>query len=178
MPFSDPAQIIGRLALSEGVYVADFGAGVGAYSIPCAHRVGNSGKVYAIDIQGDVLTTLKNEAKDTGLLNIETIVGDLEDSRGSKLPDTSVDVVIIANILFQIEHKDTFIQEAHRVLKPGGRLLLVSWSESFGHLGPHPEHVVTKEMAEKMFIERGFSVGESDIPAGEHHYGMIFTKDD
>jgi ubiquinone/menaquinone biosynthesis C-methylase UbiE len=82
--------------------------------------------------------------------------------------------VIVSNILFQIENKEKFIEEAGRILKPGGKVLLVDWSDS-SSLGPQRGMVILKSQARAMFERKGF-VFEHDIDAGVHHYGMILEK--
>ena len=172
---SDPEKNIAQSFLKEGMIVADFGAGTGAYAVAAARRVGESGRVYAIDVQKELLSSVTTAAKKEGLSNIEILWGDIEEPHGTKLADGSVDVVIVSNVLFQSENKMGLLSEAGRVLKKGGKLLLIDWADSFGGLGPHPDHVIKKNDARKMLENARFAYGR-DIEAGEHHYGMVFEK--
>lgn len=176
MSFSDPTTIIKYLALTENMKVADFGAGTGAYTKEAALRVGTSGRVYAIEIQKELATRLKGELKTAGITNTEVIWGNIEKRGGSELHDGVIDVVILANTLFLVPDKVELIKEIARVLKPGGKVLLVDWSDSFGGIGPLPSMVVTSENAEKLFAAYGFSLLEQIPESGEHHYGMIFVR--
>lgn len=171
--FTDPEQNILHLGLTEGMRVADFGAGTGFYSKACSPRVGYSGKVYAIEVQKELVKKLESEIKSWGLLNIECIWGDIEKRNGTKIADRSMDAVIISNVLFQAEDKLGLIDEAKRVLKKGGKVLLIDWSDSFGGMGPTRESVVTESMAKELFEKRGFVLEES-ISTSAHHYGIIF----
>ena len=175
MAFSLPQQIIQALSLREGMRVADFGAGSGHYTFAAAAKV-SGGKVYAIDIQKDLLARIKNEATRLGLSNVEVLWGDIDEVGGSCLAPHSVDVVILANILFQIERRSAAIEEIKRVLKPNGKALLVDWRDSFGGLGPKTENVLLSDDAQELFRNNGF-VLERDISAvaGDHHYGFIFA---
>ena len=175
MDFSDPKKNIEQLRLREGMRVADLGAGSGAYSIATAQAVGDSGKVYAIEVQKDLLLKLKNEATRADVHNIEVLWGDIEEPHGTKIKDHAVDAVLVSNVLFQAQDKKGVLNEARRVLVPGGSMLVVDWAESFGGLGPHPDEVLTQSAAKKLCAEAGFSY-EKDIMAGAHHYGMIFKK--
>ena len=103
------------------------------------------------------------------------LTGDLEAEHGSHLKDESVDAVVTTNMLFQLENKDACLAEARRILRPEGRLLIVDWSESFGGIGPQPEHVFPKETARATAEGAGFSFVR-DIPTGDYHYGMLFSK--
>lgn len=174
--FSDPEQNVAQLSLGNGNQVADFGAGSGAYSFAAAEAVGNDGKVYAIDVQKDLLEKLKNEArKIRHLMNIEVVWSDLEHLGGTKLRENSMDVVIAANVFFQLEAKDNACMEIKRILKKGGRVLLIDWAGSFGGMGPEAKAVFSEIEARKLFHKHGL-VEDREIHAGGHHYGIIFRK--
>lgn len=172
--FTNPEQNILHLGLTEGMRVADFGAGTGFYSKAVSARVGYTGKVYAIEVQKDLVKKLESEIKHWGISNIECIWGDIETRGGTKISDHSMDAVIMSNVLFQVEDKLGLIDEAKRVLKKGGKVLLIDWSGSFGGMGPTSESVVTEQMAKELFEKRGFKFTES-ISTSIHHYGIIFT---
>ncbi len=173
--FSDPQKNIEQFNLGKGTSVADFGAGSGFYSFAAAESVGGEGKVYAIDVLKDMLSKLKNEAQRKHLTNIEIVWADIDNLGGTKLKDNSIDSVIAANVFFQLEQKDYTCMEIMRILKNGGKVLLVDWSESFGGTGPQPEHIFTSTEARKLFTKHNF-IEEKEIQAGTHHYGIIFRK--
>jgi ubiquinone/menaquinone biosynthesis C-methylase UbiE len=173
--FSDPQSNVNQLALTPGMKIADLGAGSGFYTIAAAKSVGGSGRVYAVDIQKDLLAKVKTEAARQNLTNIEVIWGDLEKVGGTKIQDAYIDALIISNILFQIEQREPFFQEIKRILKPNREVLFVDWSDSFGGLGPHPNSIIPQVQAKEMFEQHGF-VFVKNIGAGDHHYGMIFQK--
>ncbi len=174
--FSNPEQNILKLGLREGMRVADLGAGTGAYSIAASKRVGHTGHVYAIEVQKELVKKLESEIKDLKISNIECIWGDIERKHGTKIADGSMDVVIISNVLFQAEDKLGLIDEARRILKKGGRVLLVDWVESFGGFGPSRMDVVSEDVASDLFTKRGFKLLEK-ITTSEHHYGIIFIHE-
>ena len=173
--FSDPRHNIEQFGLSDGMIVADFGTGSGFYAMEAARAVAPTGKVYAVDLQKDLLERLKSEADKNNLKNVEIISGDLERIGGSKIRDGSCNAVIASNVLFMIEDKKSFLLEAKRILKTGGKLLLVDWSASFSQMGPHVDHVVYKDDVVKLATAAGFAF-EKEIHAGAHHYGIIFRK--
>lgn len=173
--FSDPEKNIAQLSLGEGNYVADFGSGSGFYSFAAAQAVGSTGRVYSLDIQKDLLQKVKKEAQARHLANIEIIWADLEHLGGSKLREASIDAVILANVLFQIENKDNSILEIKRILKKGGRVLVIDWLSSFGGLGPQSKDVLSKEKAQELFTKHGFAF-DREISAGAQHYGLILRK--
>ena len=175
MAFSEPKKIIDDFGIREGVTVVDLGAGTGFYTLAAAEAVGDYGKVYAVDVQQDLLSRIKTTAHIRHLKNIEVIHGDMEQLGGTHLKDNIADVGIAGNVLYQIEHKEDFVHEVFRILKSGARLLLVDWVDSFGGLGPQPEFVVTSSQARELFEKNGFNF-VSGIVAGDHHYGLIFRK--
>ncbi|MDP7367231.1 MAG: methyltransferase domain-containing protein [Candidatus Pacebacteria bacterium] len=164
-----------RLGLTDGMLVADFGTGSGHYAIEASRIVGNSGRVYAIDIQQALVKKVKNLALAENRQNIDVLWGDIEQIRGTKLGDESVDAVIIANDLFQVEEKNNVIIEARRILKPKGKVLVVDWLDSFAGIGPSGDVIVRESEARKLLSENGFEFVQ-DFDAGEHHYGLIFIK--
>ena len=171
--FSNPKLNVGALELREGMKVADFGAGTGHYSHAASSIVGHTGRVYAIEVQKDMVKKLEQEIKESGVTNIDCIWGDIEKLNGTKLADGIMDAVIISNVLFQATDKWGLIDEAKRVLKHDGKVLLVDWKESFSGMGPRPHHVVTETMARELFSSRGFRVVKN-LDESDHHYGIIF----
>lgn len=173
--FSDPEKNIGELGLMPGMHVADIGAGSGFYSLAAAKAVGGNGKVYAIDVQKDLLSRIKNEAQRLHVNNLEVVWGNAERQGGTGLRENFVDAVIVANILFQIADKEAFIKEIKRILKPKGHVLLVDWQDSFGGMGPETAHVISADAAKELF-EKGGLVFERRMGVGTQHYGFIFSK--
>ncbi len=164
-----------QLALREGMKVGEFGAGSGHYARALAHVVGKDGKVYAVDVQEDILKHLKLNAHPGHERIIETVWGDIEKMGGSHLRDRSLDAVVLANVFFQIENRYGLLAEVKRVLKPGGKLLVVDWAGSYGGMGPAPLKVVPEHVAEEFFIGGGF-YKQKDFRAGPHHYGIVFSS--
>lgn len=173
--FSDPIKNVEQCGIQAGMEIADLGSGSGFYSLAAAKALMATGKVYAIDVQKDLLSKLKNHAIKERVYNIEVVWGDIEKLGGTKLRDFSVDFVMLCNVFFQVEHKGDTIKEIKRILKPGGRMLLVDWADSYGGIGPHHGSIVKKQEAKEMFEKAGFHV-DREISAGSHHYGFIFKK--
>ncbi len=174
--FSDPGTVIEQSHIGEGMIVADFGAGVGFYSLPLARRVGPYGRVFAIDVEADHLRLIRNEANKQGWHQVEVIQGDLEAPKGSGIMTASVDRVIISNILFQADNPGAIIEEAKRILKHSGKITVVDWADSFSQIGPAKEHVISEEKAKQLFESKGLKL-EGFIDAGTHHYGLLYCFD-
>lgn len=173
--FADPENNIKQFGLKEGEYVADLGAGSGFYTFAAAKIVGEKGRVYAVEVMKELVQTLKNQASEKRLHNIEVVWGDIEELNGTKLRDHVADVVILSNILFQVEDKLGLINESKRILKPKGRVFIVDWTGPHGGVGPEESAVITAQEARDLFESNGF-VFEGDIEAGTHHYGFSVSK--
>ena len=172
--FSDPVKNLKMFGLKENDIVVDLGAGTGFYSIPAGALVPR-GKVYAVELQKDFLETIKNKVKEAHLENIEIIWGNAEKIGGTKIGDGVANTVIASNILFQIEDKENFVLEVKRILGPGGRIVVVDWSDSFGGIGPAKEAIYPLDKAIQLFEKAGFADAEI-LLAGDHHYGFVMRK--
>lgn len=173
--FSAPEKNIEQLGLAENLLVADFGCGPGAYTIAAAKALNGTGKVYAIEVQKDLLTKLEGTCHDQHIGNVSFIWGNLELPGGTKLRDGSCDVVILSNLLFQAPNKEGVIDEVRRVLRQGGRLLLIDWTASFNNMGPTAGQVYPENEARNLVESKSFTF-EKAISAGNFHYGLIFRK--
>jgi ubiquinone/menaquinone biosynthesis C-methylase UbiE len=174
MNFSDPKSNVLQLGLRDGMKVGDLGAGSGHYAASAAAIVGTEGKVYAIDIQEDILKHVKGHAESLGHRNVETVWGNFEKLGGTRLRDASLDAVILSNTLFQLDHREGAVAEITRILKPEGKLLVVDWAGAYGGMGPLPHRVVSEHAAEELFIGAGFHKVKA-FRAGPHHYSLVFT---
>jgi ubiquinone/menaquinone biosynthesis C-methylase UbiE len=173
--FSNPADILRQCGISVGSVVGDFGTGSGVYAHEAAKFVGTNGVVYAFDVQKHLIARLIKDIEHLKNKVIHPLWIDLEHEKGTGLNDDVLDLAICANVLFQIEKKESFIKEVARVIRPGGRVLVVDWKESFGHLGPHPESVVPAREAQQLLNIAGLEFDKT-IAAGAHHYGFLFRK--
>lgn len=159
----------------EGLTVADFGAGAGFFTRAAGRQVGDGGVVWAVDLNRELLSRIKNFAEAEGLTNVEVIHGDIESAHGTNLPEASFDMVIAANIFFTLENKGECLGEMHRILKKSGRALIIDWKDSFGGLGPHVDHVFTQTQAEKLLEQHGFApLGK--VLCGSYHWGLVVRK--
>lgn len=104
--------------LNEGEVVLDLGSGGGIDVLLSARRVGPTGKAYGVDMTDEMLELARRNAAEAGAENVEFLKGDIEDI---PLPDDSVDVIISNCVINLSADKRRVLQEAFRVLKPGGR---------------------------------------------------------
>jgi ubiquinone/menaquinone biosynthesis C-methylase UbiE len=171
----DPFNALEKAGIREEMRVADFGVGaVGHFLFPAAKLVGPKGHVYGVDILKSVLQANQSRAKISGLDNVEMVWGNFEKVKGSRLPDASMDMIVMVNVLHAID-RTSAMQEALRVLATGGVLLVIEWKTSGAVLGPAPERRLTKEDATSAATAAGFLL-QKDFDAGPYHYGLVFKK--
>lgn len=173
--FLTPDLCVREFTISPSMHIADFGAGSGAFTLALARVLTENGKVYAIEVQKELLTRIRTSAQKEGLTNVETVWGNIEKKGGSKLADHALDGVLVSNVLFQVPDRDGLLQEVFRVLKPGGKVYIIDWSDSFGGMGPTSDAVIGKNAA-RALIEKNHFTYEKDFDPGSHHWGMIFKK--
>lgn len=172
----DPFFILNQVGLRERMRVADLGCGaVGHFVFPAAKLVGKEGVIYAVDIQKGVLESIEKKAKVENAANVATVWSDLERFGATKIDSGTLDAALLLNTLFQVKDKAAVLKEAARMLKIGGRLMVVDWLPTGAPFGPPAEGRV-----DPFFIE-----GEADklalhlvkrFSAGPYHYGLIFEK--
>ncbi len=172
----DPEHLLKNvLEIPYGSKVGDLGCGSMAFfSLQAAKLVGDKGIVYSCDIQKDVLSSVEGKAKQEGLQNIKTVWTNLEMVGATKISGP-LDYVLLVNTLFQSKAHQEMLKEAHRLLKKGGKLLLIEWRATSGPVGPAQDMKVPKELAETLTTEAGFKKLK-DFEAGNSHYGIIFEK--
>jgi len=108
--------------MKPGDNVLDYGCGPGFVTIPAAKIVGSQGMIYALDIHPLAIKIIEKKIKKHNLKNVKTIITD----NGTGLPDESIDIVLLFNVIFMIKDKGKLIDELHRILKNGGIISIVN----------------------------------------------------
>jgi ubiquinone/menaquinone biosynthesis C-methylase UbiE len=128
-----PEQIMDALRIADGSVVADLGAGSGWFMIRLANRVGPNGKVYAEDIQRQMVQALRVRIQREGLKNVETVLGDPSDP---KLPPGAIDAVLIVDAYHEMEDPVLLLRNVAASLKRTGVIGIVEHTKK--GLGPGP----------------------------------------
>ena len=149
---------------------ADFGSGSGGWVIPLA-KILEEGKIYAIDILEEPLSVLRVKVKTERIFNIEIRKANVE-KKTALLPG-SCDLVLMTNLLFECLDKKKVLEEGKRVLKKGGKLLIVDWRKDnpFTRKIEWVDFNEIKETAKEL----GFKL-EEEFEAGSYHLALIFNK--
>jgi ubiquinone/menaquinone biosynthesis C-methylase UbiE len=119
-----PTKVIDALELKGGEVVADLGAGSGYFTFKLAPKVGEKGKVLAVDIQDEMIAELKKRIEKNKVANVETVQCTESDP---KLPEEGVDIVLMVDVYHEIAFPYEVMAAIRKALKPGGRMVFVEY---------------------------------------------------
>jgi len=168
----DSYQAVEKIGLQPGERVADLGSGTGYFTFSSAFFVGGTGAVFAVDVQKNMLEEVRRQSKKRYVPSVHVLHGDIETKGGTRLSDSSMDAVIVANTLFQVGDRAGVAREGARISKPFARLLFIDWSGSHAGIGPRSDYVIDPSHVEDIFALVGFEV-QYKPKIGNFHYGLV-----
>jgi len=177
--FISPEVAVGQWGMRIGSKAADLGCGSGYFTIAMAKRLGENGRVYAVDILDSALESVKSRAFIERLKNITLVKSDLEKSKplNKLVKDGECKYVLVASILHSAKNRGRIIKEAKRILDKEGRLIIVDWKKkvksAFNGIGP-ALNTRLKEEEVKSLVKKAGLVFDKKFKAGRFHYGLIF----
>jgi ubiquinone/menaquinone biosynthesis C-methylase UbiE len=119
-----PDQALQLIGIHAGMVVADVGAGTGYMTTRLAELVGPTGRVYANDLQPQMLRIVQDKTRAAGLSNVEIVQGTETDTR---LPENAIDLVLLVDVYHEMWHPQEMLRSIRRSLKPSGELVLVEY---------------------------------------------------
>ncbi len=149
----NPSKAIELLKFEKGMTVADIGAGSGYYALRIAEIVGPTGKVYATDIQPEMLSILKKRMRQKNVGNVEAILGTEQDP---KLPKKSCDLILLVDVYHEFSHPQEMLQKLKESLKDTGRLVLLEYRKEDPYVPIRPEHKMSVKEAKIEVEAEGF----------------------
>jgi len=168
--------ILNKIAISAGEKIAELGCGAFGYFVfPAAKMIGDRGKLFAVDILKPTLEDIKKRALQENLKQIETVWSNLEIFKGTKIESSSLDKVLLINILHQSDKKIDILREATRIMKSKAKMLIIEWKHIDSPLGPPLNKKVQKSALKEIAPKLGLSL-EDEFEAGPYHYGLFFHK--
>jgi ubiquinone/menaquinone biosynthesis C-methylase UbiE len=120
--WQQPDRVVESLALEPGAHVADLGVGGGYFTWRLADSVGESGKVYAVDVDSDMTSYIAEESRERGYANVQPILAEVDDPL---LPEAGVDLIFTCNTYHHLEAREEYFRRASKYLRPGGRVAVV-----------------------------------------------------
>jgi ubiquinone/menaquinone biosynthesis C-methylase UbiE len=135
-----PDAALDAIGIVAGSNVADIGAGAGYFTWRLASRVGSSGKVYATDLQPEMLELLRRNMAARKIRNVETIQGAVDDPR---LPGGVVEMVLLVDVYHEFSEPQKMLRGIREALRPGGRLVLLEYRKEDPNVPIRLEHKMT-----------------------------------
>jgi SAM-dependent methyltransferase len=167
-----PETALDKIGIREGITVADVGAGIGYFTVRLGKRVGEGGKVYAVDVQPEMLTMLKQRAAKANLKNIVPVLGSESDP---KLPLAAMDLILLVDVYHEFSQPQKMLQRMRDALKNDGRLVLLEYRKEDPHIPIRAEHKMSVEEAKTELEAEGFRLEKvlKDLP---RQHILIFRK--
>jgi ubiquinone/menaquinone biosynthesis C-methylase UbiE len=156
-----PDEVLKALALKPGEVVADIGSGSGYFTIRFARSVGDTGRVYAVDVSPEMVRHLNRRLRDGGIRNVWTVLADPDDPL---LPDASVDRIVIVDTWHHIGDQPRYLGLLKRMLKPDGQIVHIDFQKRDLPVGPPESMKIAREDLVKQMEAAGFRL------AAEHDF--------
>ncbi len=167
-----PDKALDELRIRPGMTVADVGAGTGYMAMRMARRVGSTGKVYANDLQADMLSRLRTNAQQEKISNVETVLGTETDP---KLPAGQIDLILLVDVYHEFSQPQAMLDRMRESLKPDGRLVLLEYRKEDPKVPIRPEHKMSVAEVKTEVEAEGYKLDQVIEKLPRQHI-IIFRK--
>ena len=167
-----PIETLKRIGLLDNHILCDIGAGSGIFTIPAAKITKN--KVYALEINDEMLSIIGEKANTEGATNIELIK--VKDTHFDII-DHSIDVVLLVTVLHEINNTTVFLEEVETVLDDNGKIVVIEFHKRETPMGPPIGHRMGKDEVIGQLKNAGFIVREN-FDLGDNFYCLVFLRSD
>ena len=168
----EPDKALDALGSLAGLTVADVGAGSGYFTVRLASRVGPGGRVFANDLQSEMLKMLTARLARERVTNVTLVQGAVDDP---KLPSSSVDLAIMVDVYHEFSEPQEMLRGLRAALKPGGRLVLLEYRKEDPQVPIRFEHKMSVAEARLELEAEGFLFSRLDDRLPRQHI-LIFSK--
>ncbi|HTS51077.1 MAG TPA: class I SAM-dependent methyltransferase [Bryobacteraceae bacterium] len=148
-----PDQALQAIGIRRGMVVADVGAGSGVMTFKMAKLVGPSGKVYAVDIQPQMLEILQTRAQRDKVTNVQTVLDTVSDP---KLPAGAIDLILLVDVYHEFSQPQAMLDHMREALKPNGRLVLLEYRKEDPTVPILPDHKMSVSEVKAEVEPEGF----------------------
>jgi ubiquinone/menaquinone biosynthesis C-methylase UbiE len=166
-----PDRAIRVLRIPSGASVADIGAGSGYMTVRLAAHVGPTGRVYATDVQPQMIEILRRRLETGKITNVVLVQGDIDNPR---LPATSIDVALMVDVYHELSAPQLMLRHIREALKPGGRLVLLEYRKEDPTIPIRLEHKMSVREAKLEVEAEGYALSMVDESLPRQHV-LVFT---
>jgi predicted methyltransferase len=170
--YQKPDEVVAALGLRPGEVVADIGAGSGYFTLRFARAVGDTGRVYAVDVSPEMIRHLNRRLRDEGVRNVVTVLSDPDDPL---LPDASVDCFVIVDTWHHIEDHEKYLRLMTKMLRPGGRIVQIDFQKRELPVGPPLSMKISRDDLVSEMEKAGFRL-ESEHTFLPYQYFLVFGR--
>ena len=167
-----PESALDQMGVQRGLTVADIGAGTGYFSIRLARRVGPTGRVYANDVQPEMLDRIRQKSEKLDLRNIETVLGSEADP---KLPAGKMDLILMVDVYHEFSQPQRMLDAIRTALKPDGRLVQLEYRKEDPTIPIRPDHKMSIPEVKTEVEAEGFKL-EKVLDTLPRQHLFIFVK--
>ena len=168
--YQKPHEVLMALSLKPGETVADIGSGSGYFTLRLAAHVGDTGRVYAVDIDPEMVRHLNRRVRDAGLSNVQTLLAEPGDPL---LRDRSIDRFVVVDTWHHIDDQPKYLGLMKKMLKPGGQVVMIDFQKRELPVGPRLEMKIAREDLIRQLEENGFRLAKEHtfLP---YQYFLVF----
>jgi ubiquinone/menaquinone biosynthesis C-methylase UbiE len=170
--YQKPHEVLMALGLKPGETIADIGSGSGYFALRFAAHVGDAGRVFAVDVDPEMVRHLNRRLRDARVRNVQTILADPDDPL---LPEASIDRFVVVNTWHHIEKPVDYLAHMKRMLKPGGQVVMIDFHKKELPLGPPLAMKIAREDLVRQMADNGFALAREHafLP---YQYFLVFTS--
>ena len=169
--YQKPHEVIMALGLREGEIIADIGAGSGYFTFRLAQHVGANGRVYAVDVNPDMIVFMNRRIRDLQLKNVITVLAVPDDPL---LMNSSIDRFFICDTWHHIQNQTQYLELMKKMLRPGGQIIMIDFHKKEMPVGAPMEMRIAREDLVRQMESNGFRLAKEHtfLP---YQYFLIFT---
>jgi len=168
-----PDAAIRALQIPKGATVADIGAGTGYMTMRLAAAVGPAGRVYANDLQPQMIELLRQRLAERRVENVTPVLGEIDDP---KLPAAAIDLALMVDVYHELSQPQAMLRRIRTALKPGGRLVLLEYRKEDPTIPIRPEHKMSVREAKLEVEAEGFTLSKVDESLPRQHILVFIAK--
>ncbi|HEX6439396.1 MAG TPA: class I SAM-dependent methyltransferase [Candidatus Binatia bacterium] len=151
--YQKPHEVLMALAIKPGEAIADIGAGSGYFTFRLAHHVGDKGKIYAVDVNPEMIVHLNRRIRELKAMNVTAILADPDDPL---LADNSIDRFFFSDSWHHIENQTKYLSKIKKMLKPSGEVVMIDFHKKELPVGPPMQMKIDREDLIRQMGSNGF----------------------